>query len=228
MQVDSELDWENNSDDTSDRRSPSPYQKRLKGFSEGTPSRQELTWWINNATLKNGLPILYKQPSSDIAIHVDALDPGWGISSLSVQTAGCWTKKEKEDSINGRELKAISFAIQLHMSRHKNSTTKIYSDNRTALKYLNKAGGTSSMLLQNLATQIQGLYNKSNIQSTEATSIRMVLTNEIIQISPIRVKPSEMQDNRICSETQQEIEEVLEFFPDPEAQALDAFNQWWP
>lgn len=50
------------------------------------------------------------------------------------------------------------------MSRHKNSTTKIYSDNQIALKYLNKVGGTLSMLLQNLAAQIQGLYNKSNVQ----------------------------------------------------------------
>ncbi|KAG1058190.1 hypothetical protein G6F43_000014 [Rhizopus delemar] len=36
MQVDSELDWENNSDDTGSRRSTSPCQIHAKGFSEGT------------------------------------------------------------------------------------------------------------------------------------------------------------------------------------------------
>lgn len=55
-------------------------------------------------------------------------------------------------------------------------------------------------------------YRSRPSQSTEATSIRKILTNEIVQISPIRVEPSEIQDNRICSEAQQEIEEVLEFF----------------
>ncbi|KAG1047757.1 hypothetical protein G6F43_009813 [Rhizopus delemar] len=36
MQVDSELDWENNRDDTGGRRSPSPCQIQAKGFSEST------------------------------------------------------------------------------------------------------------------------------------------------------------------------------------------------
>ncbi|KAG1049068.1 hypothetical protein G6F43_008581 [Rhizopus delemar] len=65
-----------------------------------TTSRQELTWWINKAPLKKGLPIRYKQPSPYITIYVDASDSGWGVSSQSVQTAGYWTKNEKEESIN--------------------------------------------------------------------------------------------------------------------------------
>lgn len=49
-----------------------------------TTSCQELIRWINNAPLKNWLPIRYKQPRPDITIYVDALDSGWGVSSQSV------------------------------------------------------------------------------------------------------------------------------------------------
>jgi hypothetical protein len=129
-----------------------------------TPNRQEFTWWVNNTPLKNGLPIRYKQPSPNITNHISTSDSVWGISLRSLQTACYWTKNKKKDNINVRELKSLLFVVQLHMLRHKSSTLKIYSDNRAALKYLKKAGGTSSILLQDLAIQIQDLRNKSNIQ----------------------------------------------------------------
>lgn len=37
------------------------------------------------------------------------------LSSASVQTAGIWSAKEKEDNTNARELKAILFALQAHL-----------------------------------------------------------------------------------------------------------------
>ncbi|EIE80184.1 hypothetical protein RO3G_04889 [Rhizopus delemar RA 99-880] len=49
-------------------------------------------------------------------------------------------------------------------------------------------------------------YISRSSQSTETTSVRMVLTNEMVQIPPVQVDSLEIPDKHICSETQQEIE----------------------
>jgi hypothetical protein len=48
--------------------------------------------------------------------------------------------------------------------RLSNTVIHIYSDNKTALKYVTKAGGTASFDLQDLAVKIQGLCNQHQLQ----------------------------------------------------------------
>ncbi|KAG1253809.1 hypothetical protein G6F68_011153 [Rhizopus microsporus] len=128
-------------------------------------SLEELHWWETFVTQKNGLPIQTITVSApQTVIHVDASDSGWGISSPLVTASGFWRPEEKLQSINVRELKTILFALQQHASKCENSTIKIYSDNRTALKYTTKSGGTTSVFLQELAVQIQELCNYHSIK----------------------------------------------------------------
>jgi hypothetical protein len=116
-------------------------------------------------TQKNGLPIQRIQAENPkTIIHVDASNSGWGVSSELITASGFWNQEEKNHSINVRELKTILFAIQHHAVKCKNSTIKIYSDNITALKYTTKSGGTTSMILQDLAIQIQEICNQHNIK----------------------------------------------------------------
>jgi hypothetical protein len=47
-------------------------------------AKTELNWWISNAMMRNGLPIIPIQNSlkdPTVIIHVDASDTGWGITS---------------------------------------------------------------------------------------------------------------------------------------------------
>jgi hypothetical protein len=97
---------------------------------------------------------------------VNASGSDWRVTSASVQTAGPWSAEEKEDSINVRELKTILFALQVYLPQYKDSILQIYSDNTTALKYVNKAGETSSEILQELAIQIQAVCNSYNVRLT--------------------------------------------------------------
>ncbi|CEI98846.1 hypothetical protein RMCBS344292_12944 [Rhizopus microsporus] len=171
-------------------------------------SIQELKWWLNRESIKNVLPIRRPLLVPDLTIYVDASDSGWGVSSASVQTAEFWTRFEKEESINVRELKSILFALQLHMPRYKNCNLKIYSDNRTALKYINKAEGTASEALQELAIRIQQLCNRYKKIST---TVRVGITKEMVPTTPTHVGPPIVQNRRLCSEAQQEITSLLEF-----------------
>jgi len=57
----------------------------------------------------------------------------------------------------------IRFALQLHKERYRNCNILVYSDNKTAIKYASKFGGTASALLQQLALDIQEICNEYNI-----------------------------------------------------------------
>lgn len=96
-------------------------------------------------------------------LHVDASDSGWGIKSAIMQKSGFWTKEERERSINIRKLNTILFVLQLRGEGIRDSFIKLHSDSITALKYVEKSGGTSSALLQELAAQIQEVANKYNL-----------------------------------------------------------------
>ncbi|CEG84732.1 hypothetical protein RMATCC62417_18492 [Rhizopus microsporus] len=179
MLMDSEPYWEGNYHDTGDWRSTPSCEISTEGPSKSTEvTQQQLEYTmsgkpkkstgarvaVKRVPLKNGLPARHKPLTPGQTVYVNASDSGWKISSASVQTAGSWSAGEKEDSINVRELKTILFALQVYLPQHKNSTLQIYSGNTTALKYVNKAGRTSSKILQELAIQIKTLCNKHNVR----------------------------------------------------------------
>ncbi|KAG1462469.1 hypothetical protein G6F56_005510 [Rhizopus delemar] len=127
-------------------------------------SLEELQLGKKFVTVKNGLPIHKIQLNNQkTTVYVDTSDTGWGVVSTSIKALGYWTEEECETSINVRELKTIWFALLFHAEKFHDSTIQILSDNRTANKYDAKAGGTSSVLLQEVAIKIQELCNKYNI-----------------------------------------------------------------
>ncbi|KAG1032972.1 hypothetical protein G6F25_010875 [Rhizopus arrhizus] len=132
---------------------------------------------------------------------------GLGVSSNRVSTSGFWTQQEKELSINVRELTTILFALQLHAQNAKNCSIKIFTDNITALKYVTKAGGTSSVLLQDLAIKIQEIINQHNLQ-TKNSSLRVEATQEMVSTDTEEM--GETNNRRLCGKTQQPIAPVLE------------------
>ncbi|KAG1228920.1 hypothetical protein G6F35_002220 [Rhizopus arrhizus] len=122
-------------------------------MSLSTESKNELHWWLQWMTKKNGLPIRKTITGLEktLMIYVDASDLGWGVNSTTIQTTGAWTTEESTLSINARELTAIYFALKLHAKKFPNSHIKLFTDNITALKYSSKSGGTASKILQDLA-----------------------------------------------------------------------------
>ncbi|KAG2217341.1 hypothetical protein INT45_009098 [Circinella minor] len=172
---------------------------------ENRPSKKELQWWLDWVTQKNGLPIQkMKAKIPRVTTYTDASDLGWGVASQELETAGRWTEKEKETSINMRELTAIYFALKLHAKKYRGSTIKIYTDNMTALKYTVKDGGTASALLQDLAVQIQDLCNQYQLD-VQYHHIPDPKKN----ISDHKPKNGSIENRCICRSPQQEITTLL-------------------
>ncbi|KAG1320249.1 hypothetical protein G6F62_011422 [Rhizopus arrhizus] len=215
MPMDSGITGENNFNDTSYWGSSTTHSLPTTGSGEIPPSI--------TSELGNNLQLISYQPRrtslmGNVLIHVDASDSGWGISSPLVTASGFWRPEEKLHSINVRELKTILFALQQHASKCENSTIKIYSDNRTALKYTTKSGGTTSVFLQELAVQIQELCNYHNIkviyqhipgvlntqagqtESSQTTILRISHSKTDVQHDPTAM--GQTKDRCLCSEAQ--------------------------
>ncbi|KAG0753936.1 hypothetical protein G6F24_012711 [Rhizopus arrhizus] len=89
-------------------------------------SLQELLWWKESVSMKNGLPIQTMEvPTPQITIYTDSSETGWGISSPFIETFGFWSETDKTHSINVRELKAVYYALKIHATRFENCTIKV-------------------------------------------------------------------------------------------------------
>ncbi|KAG1049828.1 hypothetical protein G6F43_007863 [Rhizopus delemar] len=211
VQMDRRLTREDDFHDSSSGRSSITYKIPTTGSVEDiTPDETELG---SNLQI-NGLPIQRIQAENPkTIIHVDASNSEWGISSGLITASGFWNQEEKTHSVNARELKTILFAIQHHAGKCENSTIKIYSDNKTALKYTTKSGGTISMTLQDLAIQIQELCNQHNIKPTEEAAIRINDPEKHVQL--YTEKMGEAEDRRLCSAPQPPAANVLDIVNRP-------------
>lgn len=214
-------------------------------FEWSPQSREEIRWWQQSITWKNGLPIRklpLKTPA--ITIHTDSSETGWGVSSPLMETYGFWTEEEKRWSINVRELLAIFFALKLHGPRFQNKTLRIFTDNRTSIKYTTKEGGTASPILQDTAVRIQEICNQYHL-TVIYQHIQGVKNVEADRLSrqkiPLyeRALPSwifkELQQSwgpltldTFATRQNKKVRKYYSYLPDPEAIAIDAFQQRWP
>ncbi|KAG1247021.1 hypothetical protein G6F68_014386 [Rhizopus microsporus] len=179
-----------------------------------------------------------------ITIYTDSSDTGWGITSPVLKTHGFWKEEEKNWSINVRELMAIYFALKFHAPKFKNKTIKIFTDNKTSIKYTTKAGGTASPILQDIAVKIQDLCNQfclkvayqhvKGILNTEADSLsrkqpplyERSLSKNIFRKIQMRWGP--LTVDTFANRHNRKLHKYYSLRPDPEAQKLDALQQKWP
>ena len=105
-----------------------------KGYNSVVPLNKEcqndLQWWIHQLSTWNGRSII--SPAPDLIITTDASLKGWGAVCQGVHTRGLWTKEES----------------LLHINAH------LRMDNRTAVAYLPKMGGTRSQVLVGIAQEL--------------------------------------------------------------------------
>ena len=81
----------------------------------------------------------------------DASRWGWGARCGSVSTGGRWSPEELELHINCLELLAGSFPIRSLSPEASNCCILLRMDNVSAVRYVNKLGGTKSRLLAEIA-----------------------------------------------------------------------------
>ena len=117
-----------------------------------TKSRTELTWWIENLRFCNGRT--FSQLNPQVIIQTDASLTGWGAVCNGVQTSGQWSEEERSLHINVLELLAIKLALFSFTKGKRVKATHFQIDNKAALSYLLKMGGTKNENMIRLSKEI--------------------------------------------------------------------------
>ncbi|KAG1107125.1 hypothetical protein G6F42_016481 [Rhizopus arrhizus] len=181
-------------------------------------AKLEIQWWKDNLLQKNDLPIHHLPPLSlsALTIHVDASDTGWGVHSKVISKAGYWTGRERQESINVRELTAVYYyALRLHV-KDSNFLTEInlHTDNMTALNRQDSGSMQPPSPTENTLPPCgRGKeYRSRSPQPVWSTNVRIIDSKDIFQPSEEEMGKI-LADRCLCSITQSPASPVLEPTP---------------
>ena len=200
--------------------------------------RPDLAWWLNNLP---GARSPIRRPSFSLKIFSDASSTGWGASCSGQSTGGLWTPDERLLHINVLELIAARFALACFATERQDCDILLRIDNTSALAYINKMGGLQSSSLHQesrlfwqwceqrrifvVASYIASAENSDADYASRhfnldtewelADSAFKLITKTLAQ--PV-VDLFASRGNAKCTR-------FFSWFPDPGADAVDAFTQ---
>ena len=204
-------------------------------------AKEELGWWQTHLTHWNGRTTL-RRPIQ-ITIQSDASLAGWGAVCSGVKTGGSWTPQEREMHINCLELLATELAMKSFIKDHRGVSVLLQLDNSTAVAYINNLGGTVSPLLTSMARSlwlwalerdivisaqhIPGVSNTTaDLESrVERDRSDWMLVPAVFQKINQIFGPLEI--DLFASRLTHQLPRFFSWRPDPQAEAVDAFQQDW-
>ncbi|XP_044140287.1 uncharacterized protein LOC122930766 [Bufo gargarizans] len=204
-------------------------------------SREELVWWIDNLRAWNGRAIFGLQP--ELTIESDASLHGWGAHCNGISTGGRWSVDETRLHINALELLAGSFAIRSFTSGMAHACIRLRMDNVSAVRYINRLGGTRSATLARLAKDfwsfclsrevmvqaeyLPGLHNGRADWGSRylKDSSDWMLAPETFSVLSGYWGPFGI--DLFASRLNTQLPRFFSWRPDPAAEAVDAFLQSW-
>ena len=201
----------------------------------------ELRWWLAHLDAWNGLALLH--PSPDLIIETDASRMGWGAVCQGVRTGGLWSQMEQKLHIDCLELLAGSFAIKSFTKNRLCVHVRLRMDNTSAVVYLNRLGGTRSLVLSNLALALwewaltrniflSAEHIADNLNVSADWESRNFLDSSNWKLCP-EIFRSLMQIRGPCTihlfadRLNCQLPQFCSWKPDPMALATDAFQQNW-
>ena len=95
---------------------------------------------------------MYSEP--DVLISTDSSDFAWGAIQNQVKIQDLWRENQLDRHISIKELIAALLALQLLVPNCRNGHIQLSLDNTTAAAFLNHQGGTKSVQLSALATEM--------------------------------------------------------------------------
>ena len=200
-------------------------------------AKADLIWWADNV-LESSNPI--SPGKIDIEISCDASKTGWGAVCNKVPTQPLWTTEEQSKHIHELELLAVTFALKVFAPQLSEKHVKIFSDNTTAVFYINAKGGTKSPACNDITSEIWSwcIENKTwltaahipGVQNTDADRESRIFNERTEwQLNPAVF--SQIQTLWITSETDlfatranRQLAMFASWKPDPEATYIDAFT----
>jgi len=109
-------------------------------------ARDDLLWWSDPPA--NGMPLSPPLPTTTLT--TDACRSGWGAQWAGASLSGTWSEEETKLHINALELKAAINAVRTWAPDLRGQVVALQADNKTAVAYLLKEGGTRSRILCHL------------------------------------------------------------------------------
>jgi ribonuclease HI len=203
-------------------------------------SLNQLDWWIEKLPHWNGKSLIPEVPKT--TLYTDASISGWGATRENCVIYGRWLIHEQSLHINALELSAIMLAIKTFKDIQ-NQTVLIRTDNMTSVAYINHQGGTTSKVLSTIAESLWKLCLNRNIH-LKADHVPGVMNS-------IADRASRMEKDRFdwklhpeifnalnkiwgphqidlfASRHNTQLQRFYAWTPDPEAEAIDAFQQKW-
>lgn len=199
----------------------------------------EIQWWLDNLNLHKKL----KTGKFVAEIFTDASDSGWGATDGYTETYGHWTEEERLWHINFKELMAVKLALHNLASNLSKCQILLRVDNTTAICYINRMGGVKFISYNNLAKEIwnwaqdrQIFLTASYIPSSENASadklsrIKNIDTEWSLSLKSFRKIVDTFghpQIDLFASKINAKCKKFVSWFPDPEAEKIDAFTLDW-
>ena len=134
----------------------------LQSIPVGSSVRQALRWWTVRSHVMIGASLSPFNPQ--VTMYSDASLSGWGAHLDSLTASDSWPPRYRSYAINWLELKAIHLALGHFLPQLRDHHVLWMCDNRTAVAYINKQGGTRSQSLYVLARDILLLCRTANIR----------------------------------------------------------------
>jgi hypothetical protein len=203
-------------------------------------ARQDLSWWKDNLAMVNGKAISASIP--DLIIYSDASLSGWGAALNGASASGPWTSEDKSRHINELELLAALWALKSFTAGASNIAIQLMLDNRTAVAYVNKSGGTRSRNLCSIAARIAEwcedrlltvsavyLPGALNILADRLSRMRPDVSDWMLDQSVFRQLQSiwDPQVDLFAANWNRQLELFASWQHQPEAMAVDAFSLNW-
>lgn len=127
--------------------------------------RQEIGWWKHNISLLP--PVKLKENLPEISMETDASLTGYGATCRGECLQETWSLSERKTlKINALELLAATRALKHFTEGMTRVKVLLWIDNRTAMSYINKKGGTRSAILLHLALKFWELARKRELLVT--------------------------------------------------------------
>ena len=200
----------------------------------------DLKWWLQSISSWNGNPLL-PADKPVVQISTDASGTGWGGACGNIEASGTWSKDVSFRPSNYRELLAVYKTIISLREVLKGKTVQVMSDNITTVAYINKLGGTSSIMSDLMTTIFMAAHELkidltakylAGVQNTHADRLSRILTPYEWQLHPAVFRAlnnmwGPHSIDRFASELTTQLPRYNSLFWDPHTEAVDAMSQPW-
>ena len=197
------------------------------------------------------LPIKPTPPDIDYVIYTDASETGWGAhDGINGIIEGRWSDDEIHYHINVLELLAIELALKAFLKDSNKKHVKIFSDNTTAVTYINKKGGIKSLSCNEIAKRIWeffilntefSIHNNTHISAAHIPGKHNILAElasrkfqdsaewmlELKIFDYVILQFGRPEVAKFASRLTKQIPIYASWLPDPESSFIDAFTINW-